>query len=160
MSDLVIDLTTLKALVVGALAAWLSVAVLNNIVDFATNRYLLAKMTSMQELKDDPDLGRGLIGRAVERGAYATAILRIVIVAQTAVALLLWRGAGHLAITPDRALSVGAANLGLGAFLTLWFCFLVGGLYYGYWIKMPQVQQVHLVLVVISLGAMILVNMF
>ncbi len=159
MSIPLIELAQLKPLVVSGLAAWLSFAVMNNILDFGTNRFLLAKMLSMQELKEDADLGRGLTGRAVEGMAYPSAVLRIVIVAQLCVSLLLWRGAWHLAFTPDHAFAVGAANLGLGGFICLWFLFLIGGMYHGYWIKMPQVQQVHLALVIISIGSMILVNM-
>ncbi|MGL4439028.1 MAG: DUF2165 family protein [Bosea sp. (in: a-proteobacteria)] len=155
----VLELIHLKALIVAGLAAWLSLAVTNNILDFGTNRFLLSKTTTMQELKDDANLGRGLIGRAVEGLGYPGIILRIVIVLQIAISLLLWRGAVHLAMTTDYRFAIGAANLGLAAFLLLWFWFLIGGLYYAYWMKMLPVQQVHFTLVIITLGAMILVNM-
>lgn len=155
----ILELWQLKALTVAGLAGWLCLAVFNNIVDFSTNRHLLSNVTSMRELKADPNLGNGIIGRAVEDDRYPAAILSIVIVVQIMIALLLWRGAWHLAFASDSAFAVGAANLGLGAFVTLWFWFLIGGLYHGYWMKMPQVQQVHLTLVVISIGSIILVNM-
>lgn len=153
------ELALLKVLVVGALALWMTLAVYNNIVDPGTNRSLLGKVTSMQELKDDPVLGTGLIGRAVEGTAYPRAILNIVIVVQLIVVALLWRGAWLLAFGTDPAAAAAAANLSLGAFIALWFWFLTGGLFYGYWMKMPQVQQVHLTLVMIGILAMLLVNL-
>lgn len=155
----IVELWHLKVLVVAGLAAWLSLAVSNNILDFGTNRFLLANVTSMRELKADPNLGKGLVGRAVENARYPTLILCAVIVMQVVVALLLWRGAWHLAFAADARAAVGAANLGLASFLALWLWFLIGGLFYGYWMKMPQVQQVHLALVIISTLAIILVNM-
>jgi predicted small integral membrane protein len=155
----IFELWQLKTLVVAGLAAWLSLAVFNNIVDFGTNLFLLSNVTSMRELKADPNLGKGIIGRAVADDRYPALLLRIIITLQIGTALLLWRGAWHLAFAVDPAFAKGAANLGLAAFAALWFWFLIDGLYYGYWMKLPQVQQVHLALVIISIGSIILVNM-
>jgi predicted small integral membrane protein len=154
----IFELWQLKTLVVAGLAAWLSLAVFNNIVDFGTNRFLLSNVTSMRELKADPNLGKGIIGRAVDDNRYPALLLRFIIVVQIAIAFLLWRGAWHLAFASDAAFAVGAANFGLAAFAALWFWFLIGGLYHGYWIKLPQVHQVHLALVIISIGSIVLVN--
>jgi hypothetical protein len=159
MSLPVLELWHLQALVMAGLAAWLSLAVINNILDFGTNKHLLANVTTMRELKADPILGKGLVGRARDGEGYPAMILRVVIPVQIAVSLLLWRGAWHLVVSEDRGFSVGAANLGLAGFMALWFWFLIGGLFYGYWMKMPQVQQVHLALVLISISAAILVNL-
>lgn len=155
----ILELWQLKALTVAGLACWLGLAMFNNIVDFGTNRFLLSNVLAMRELKADPNLGKGIVSRAIDNPAYPRLILRIVIVAQVVISLLLWRGAWHLTFSSDRAFAAGAANLGLGAFMSLWFWFLIGGLYHGYWMKTPQVQQVHLALVVISIGSIILVNM-
>lgn len=154
-----LDILYLKALLVASLAAWLMLAVINNILDFGTNRFLLGNVTSMRELIQDTNLGRGLIARAVQSPIYPTFILHLVIVAQVAIVVLLWRGAYYLTFAADTEFAVGAANLGLAALLGMGFFFLTGGLFYGYWIKMPQVQQVHLALVTITLGAIVLVNM-
>lgn len=115
----ILDLWQMKALVVAGLAGWLSLAVLNNMVDFGTNRFLLSNVTSMRELKADPTLGRGLIGRAVEGDGYPALILRVVIVVQIVIALLLWRAAWHFAVGADARLAIGAANLGFAGFLAL-----------------------------------------
>jgi hypothetical protein len=55
-------------------------------------------------------------------------------------------------------LAIARANGALGAFLGLWLFFLCGGLWFGYWMKMGPVQQVHLTLMVIALLAVLVVN--
>ncbi len=157
--ELSLTLAQLQTIVVAGLALWMTLAVYNNIVDSGTNRALLGKVTSMQELKEDPVLGKGLIGRAVDNPAYPRAILNVVIVVQLVVVALLWRATWLLAFNAPSPAALGAANLALGAFIALWFWFLIGGLFYGYWMEMPQVQQVHLTLVIVAILAMLLVNL-
>jgi predicted small integral membrane protein len=158
MSLPLLDLAHLKALYLGLYALWLAVAVANNILDFGTNRHLLGNVTSMRELKADPVLGKGIVRRAIDDPRYAGLILRVVIVVQIIIVALMLRGVWHLAVS-DRATGTGAANLSLAALFCLWFWFLIGGLYHGYWIKMPQVQQVHFAMVLLTLGGALLINM-
>jgi predicted small integral membrane protein len=153
-----LELAHLKALYLGLYGLWLAVAVFNNIVDFGTNRHLLSNVLAMRELKADPVLGKGLIGRAIDGDHAPALILRLVIAVQIIIVLLMGRGVWHLAFS-DRAMGIGAANLSFAALLGLWFWFLIGGLWHGYWMKMPQVQQVHLAMVLLTLGGVVLINL-
>jgi predicted small integral membrane protein len=153
-----LDLVHLKALYLGMYCLWLVVAVFNNIMDFGTNRHLLGNVLSMRELKTDPILGKGLSGRAIDGEAVPTLILRVVIVIQIIIVLLMARGVWHLALS-DRTTGIGAANLSFAGLFGLWFWFLIGGLWHGYWMKMPQVQQVHFAMVLLTLGGAILINL-
>jgi predicted small integral membrane protein len=150
------------AVVVSGLAAWLSLAVANNIRDRQTNIVLLGRMMRMDELLEDTELGLGLRQRAIIRGSRLPSLsLSIVIVVQIVIAALLWRGAALLWLTligGDVFAAINAATLAVCAFTALWFAFLTGGLWFGYWIKMPQVHQVHLTLLTISIGTLVLLG--
>ncbi|MFT5519806.1 MAG: putative small integral membrane protein [Enterobacterales bacterium] len=158
-----IDLLILCTVICGY-GLWFSLAVLNNIADFQTNRFLIARMISMQEILDDSNLGNGIQWRALKGQHWSPIILTGVIFYQ----LL---AASKLAIAGVALISLvitgGATttellfdiNIALLMMLALWFGFLTGGLWFGYWIKMPQVQIVHIMLVLVTLICLILVNM-
>jgi predicted small integral membrane protein len=150
-----------KAVVLGGLAIWMTVAVLNNLTDRGTNIAHLETMLTMGLLVEDPVFGNGLEWRALPPG-LASALLWFVSVAQVVVAVALWRAtlAYASAIRGRCAASkaISRANVGLGLFLALWLVFLCGGLWFGYWMKQGPIQGVHLTLILVSLGAIILVN--
>ena len=147
------------------LATWMSLAVFNNIVDRETNVTLLHRMLSMSLLDEDPDLGNGLAKRAIKEKKTARLFLSCVIFVQVLISGLMIVGAVMFGIgvldgsIAAYALGVTIATLGLTAFGSLWFFFLCGGLYFGYWIKMPQVQQVHFTLVIITVLSLIFLRM-
>lgn len=147
------------------LAAWMSLAVFNNIVDRETNVTLLHRMLSMSLLDEDPDLGNGLAKRAIKRKQTARLLLNSVIFVQIIISALMIAGAVMFAIgaldgsASAYLLAVKVATFGLTAFGSLWFFFLCGGLYFGYWMKMPQVQQVHFTLVIITILSLIFLRM-
>jgi predicted small integral membrane protein len=155
----------LKAIVVGGLAAWLSLIALNNSVDPGTNITLLRRMFQMDLIKADPEMGNGLEHRALLWPWLPRGTLIAVIVVQIGVAFLLWRGAWLLLSATFSALepaaigaAITAANLGLLGFGGLWLVFMCGGLWFGYWMKQGQVQQVHMNLLIIAILTMVLVN--
>ncbi|MEQ8966651.1 MAG: DUF2165 family protein [Azospirillaceae bacterium] len=155
--------TLMKTVMLAGLALWLSVAVFNNITDFATNDHLLGIMLSMQLVKGDEALGNGLEWRAWSEQA-ATGVLCAVIVVQVAVSALLWRGAAlflRAARIGDAAAelrAIRAANQGVAAFMGLWFWFMIGGLWFGYWMKQGPVQMVHMTLLILAFLSAIAVN--
>jgi len=152
-----------KTAILAGLALWLTVAVFNNITDFATNDHLLGLMLSMELVRADETLGNGLEWRAWGRGA-ATAVLVVVIAVQVAVSALLWRGAvrfaeaGRSGAAAAEARAIRAANQALGAFMGLWFWFMIGGLWFGYWMKQGPVQMVHMTLLTLGVLAAVAVN--
>lgn len=148
-----------KAMLVSGLALWLSLAVANNILDPRTNITLLRQMMGMEELQRDGVLGQGLLWKAVRAPFAAPALLTCVIVCQLVIAALLWRGGYLLAFGPDPVAAIDSARLALSAFAALWLFFLCGGMWFGYWIKLPQPQMVHLTLLVISIGALVLIHL-
>lgn len=145
------------------LAAWLSIAVFNNLTDPGTNRLLLGHMLSMDLLAGEPVLGSGLAWHAwpVERVPallYGVAGIQVLVAAGLWCAALLF-GRATLSGKPRQlrmARSAGVAAL--SAFLLLWLWFACGGLWFGYWIKQGAVQSVHLTMILIALGALLYVQ--
>jgi hypothetical protein len=56
------------------------------------------------------------------------------------------------------AVDTGLADLALLLFASMWFLFLCGGLWFGYWITLPSVQTVHLLMLIATLGLALLVH--
>jgi predicted small integral membrane protein len=151
-----------RVVVVSGLAAWLSLAVFNNIRDPGTNIHLLGTMMRMSLIEEDPAVGRGLLRRAVRSQTAPRVLLTAVVLAQVIICALLWWAAVALlqAVGGDgQGRAQAIATLAISAFATLWLVFLIGGLWFGYWIKMPQVQQVHLTLLIIAVLVLVLVNL-
>ncbi|WP_150256029.1 DUF2165 family protein [Nocardiopsis deserti] len=151
-----------QTLVLGGMAAWLSLIMLNNVTDSGTNTALIGQVLTMEGLIADPVRGNGLVGRALPASLAAPALYAVIAYQVLSVVLLwaatvahvrLWFGRGD----GTRATLLG--NIALCALAGLALMFLVGGLWFGYWIAMPAVQQVHFTLLIIAIGAMVLVNL-
>jgi len=156
----------LKTLFLSGLSLWFTLAIFNNLTDSGTNIYLIGQMMRMDLIKEDPNLGNGLQWRAVSGILVHKLVFYCVVLVQIVVVILLWRAsiaffciAMHFTNAPTLARSIYLGDLGLGAFAAIWICFWSGGMWFGYWIKMPQVQQVHMMLLVISMCGFLLVNL-
>ncbi|MGL1922511.1 MAG: DUF2165 domain-containing protein [Hyphomicrobiales bacterium] len=138
-----------------AVSCWLTIAVINNWLDKPTNWLLLGTMMRQDLLKDEPVLGQGLKQRRILNPKAPKIALVFVIFAQVTIAILLWFATiysflGWVGFV-DGLMVLAVINLAIGSFFGLWTIFLCGGLWFGYWIKSPQVQQVHFSLFIISL---------
>ncbi len=165
MMDSISAVLALKTLFLSGLSLWFTLAIVNNLTDPGTNIHLIGQMMRMDLIKEDPNMGNGLQWRAVSATLVHKIVFSCVVLAQIVAAILLWRASiAFLGITmdftnaPTLARAIYLGNLGLGAFATIWICFWSGGMWFGYWMKMPQVQQVHMMLLVMSMCGFLLVN--
>lgn len=151
-----------KIISILGLTSYLFVAVLNNWQDKGTNRFLLNQMFGMELLKSDLVLGRGLIKRAINTPSFAPRVLKIVILIQTALVILLLLGSIELSMTLfagfSSSVAVATCNIAVSCFMALWFFFWCGGLWFGYWIKTGQIQEVHMKLIILSIVELIFLN--
>lgn len=138
---------------------WLALAAFNSSVDPGTNRTLMGNMLAMADLKEGEPLGQGLLPRAVRRPDLAARMLQVIVVVQMAIALSLVASGVNLALSHDPAHAIALASWALAAFGALWCFFLIGGLWFGYWIKTPQVQQVHFTLLLATLLTLLVVRL-
>ncbi len=145
------------------LSCYLTIAVINNLVDRGTNRSLLAQMLSMDLLKDDPAFGKGLLNRAIKSQKVSVVVLNITVVVQILISLMLWYSSIKLLqsflFQPTLlASAINSCNIALSCFMVLWFFFWCGGLWFGYWMKTGQIQEVHMRLIIISIVELIFLN--
>lgn len=143
------------------LACYLSIATLNNFVDQSTNRYLLKQMTSMELLQKDPIFGQGLIKRAIHSEHFVNYLLNLIIIIEATISFLLFYGAYLLIRTDSNHIlfAINKCNFAVVCFMSLWFFFWCGGLWFGYWMKTGQIQEVHMRLIIISLLELIFLNL-
>lgn len=149
--------------VLGGLALWLSIAVLNNLSDPDTNRFHIGNTLSMVLLEEEELLGSALRWRAWP-AQWAEAVLYGVAGVQVLVSLLLWFATFSYAKAWRRGrvsllnLARNRAVIALTCFLLLWFSFICGGLWFGYWMKQGPMQSVHMTLILIGLLALLFVQ--
>ncbi|KAB2758405.1 DUF2165 family protein [Brucella anthropi] len=147
---------TAKSVLMLGIAGWMTIAVLNNATDPGTNRFHLGMMFEMALLSEEPNgLGQNLRWRALPAAITAT-VLWVVVAVQAAVTAYLWKAAWACAAAalrspdplPDAARKT--AVRALTCFMALWLCFMIGGFWFGYWIKQGAIQQVHMTLLILS----------
>lgn len=151
-----------QTLVLGGMAAWLSLIMFNNIVDNGTNTALIGQVLTMEALIADPVRGDGLVGRALPESLAAPALYAVIAYQVLGVVLLWAATVAHVRLLFGRGNGARATflgNIALCVLAGLALMFLVGGLWFGYWIAMPAVQQVHFTLLLVAIGATVLVNM-
>jgi len=160
--DVFATLDAPRALLFTGLGLWLLIAVLNNIIDRGTNVFLLGIMFSMRLLKEDPQMGNGLKHRAIDDTRFHAVALTVIVAIQfVVVAALLFAGLNYLLSWTGAPLSDprGTGNAAAMAFGALWLFFMSGGLWFGYWMKQVQVQQVHMTLLLFTFGLVVIVNL-
>jgi len=155
----------LKLVLTGGLTTWLTLGVFNNLNDRKTNIELIGRMMRMGVNKDDPILGSGLQWRAVTNPGVHKRAFYFTVLIQTIGVALLWRGVVMLLMamfgsSPELMIpqAIAAVNIGLVVLTFLWLWFLIGGLWFGYWLRLPHVQQVHMGTLMLTMLAMLVVN--
>ena len=151
-----------KIILMLGLSSYLTIAVCNNFLDKGTNTFLLEQMLGMSLLKSDPLLGNGLLHRHINNPKFSIILLRIIAIVQLCIALNLWVSTGYMIDALFNAektpLAIQYATFSLTAFMSLWFFFWCGGLWFGYWIKTGQIQEVHMKLILLSLLSIIFIQ--
>jgi len=145
-----------KCVLLLGLSSWMTVAVFNNATDPSTNHFFLGTMLDMHLLANDPnELGVGLRWRAWS-ASQAPLLLSLIIGVEVLISAYLWKGGISLTVAVIRQDEYGiekarvTAVRSLVSFMALWLTFLVGGLWFGYWIKQGAVQQVHITPLILS----------
>ncbi len=147
------------------ISVWFTLAIFNNITDPGTNIFLIGQMMNMDLLSEDQNMGNGIQWRAIRSGNIHKLVFTSVVLIQIVVAMLLWKAVVTYAlifndpVTADTiANAILSANTGLTAFTALWIGFWCGGMWFGYWMKTPQIQQVHMALLILSAAIFLIIN--
>lgn len=141
------------------LAAWLSIAVVNNLHAFAGSAGAIGATMSMAPLRQAPAIATPLLARAAASLRLARCALAVVLALQIGAAAACWVGAHALAIDRDLAGARVALNLAMSGFAAFLFAMHLGGLWFGYWIRQESLQLTHIGLLVWSVAAFLLFNL-
>lgn len=151
-----------QIVVTAGMAAWLTLIMVNNVVDSGTNLHLIGQVLTMEGLVGDPHRGQGLLGRAMPADLAAPALYGVIGYQIVTSALLWWAAVAHVLVLfgrGDGARATLLGNVAWSALAGLALMFLVGGLWFGYWMTFGPVQQVHFTLLIVAVGGMVVTNL-
>ncbi|MEM1198043.1 MAG: DUF2165 family protein [Pseudomonadota bacterium] len=157
------DLATLIAqmFVTACLAGWMSLGVKDNIQHPIMNRTFTTMVLEMERMAEMYPEHYALVAhRRITNPALQTALFRVIVLAELLASLLLWVGAGWLALAifgmADVESARVAALVGVIAFTGVWASFLIGGNHFSYWYCHEWAQNNHFQLVVWGTATMVL----
>lgn len=152
-----------KLALIGGLAVWLSIIVLNNFRNFAGGALSIGTMMSMRLFDEPPVIQTPLLSRRVTSPFWHKAVMGFVLVVELLVAVALW--VACIAMLGALCGMVGAAevqysvNFALAGFLMLCFILAWGGAWFVYYVKQESAQIAHFALLGVGIAATILVNL-
>ncbi|WP_295311034.1 DUF2165 domain-containing protein [Roseobacter sp.] len=160
------DVTILLAQLVatGAIAAWLSTGLRDNLLHPALNETYTAEVFSMARMQSEyPEAFDMVAHRAITKRRTQKIAFRAVVAVEALACILLW--VGVVALLMAIAGTAGAetarvlALLGATAFTAVWAGFLVVGNYFYYWFCHEGAQNTHYQMTLWGLGTMILISL-
>ncbi|ARC78341.1 DUF2165 family protein [Pseudomonas aeruginosa] len=139
-------------------ALWLSLALINNLQAFASSVGAIGVTMSMAPLAQPPAIDMPLLARAVRSPLMHRLALSIIVALQVAAVVTAWTGCYELLFGAGLETARPWLNLALSATLGFLFGMLLGGLWFGYWIRQEGLQLTHLLLVVWVLANFFVLN--
>lgn len=145
----------------GLIAAWLATGVWDNIMHPENNETYTAEVMEMARMREIYPVEYARIAhRAVTSRSLQQWAFRIVVIAETAAAVVLALGTVLLALAvigvASAGFALGVALLGATMFTAVWGGFLVVGNYFSYWFCHEGAQNTHYQMTLWGLGTMIL----
>ncbi|QCI68455.1 DUF2165 family protein [Phreatobacter stygius] len=147
-----------QVIAVFGFALWSTLAFINNISDFKGFAHAVGVTMSMALLDQQPAIPTPLRRRAITNPALAKAALGLIALWQLATAILFWLS-GVQFLLGEAAMAKGSATLALAALTGLCFGFLLGGMWFAYWIRQDALQLSHIGLLIASLAATVLMQL-
>ncbi|WP_174429805.1 DUF2165 family protein [Burkholderia metallica] len=155
-----IGLDSFKAFHAFAIAGWATIAMLNNVQTHTAATNTVGRTMSMTLLKQDPPIDTPLLRRATTSRALHRAALTILVLLQALTAIAMWGGVWLLlSTTPPHAAALPWLDAGATGFSACALVLLLGGLWYGYWIRQEGLQLTHIALVIWSISAYLLFHL-
>ncbi|MEE1867571.1 MULTISPECIES: DUF2165 family protein [Pseudomonas] len=137
---------------------WLSIALINNLQAFSASVGAVGATLSMAPLKQHPRIDIPLLKRSMDSPALHKLALSIIVLLQLAAVVSAWTGCYNLVFGDSLEVARSWLNLSLSAALGSIFAMLLGGLWFGYWIRQEGLQLTHLALVLWMMLSFILLN--
>jgi predicted small integral membrane protein len=152
----------IRLIVIGGIAAWMTLAVFNNVVGFRGGVAAIGNLMRMQQLRQPPTRDSPLLSRAVEREAWHRAVFTLTLLLEIATAVLLWWATVMVAAATyggvDYAAALKIVNPALAGLGALLFFFMLGGTWFAYYIHQELLNVSHVAWIVLVVAAAILFN--
>lgn len=146
-----------KAILVLGFALWTAIAALNNIIDFRGAAAAIGSTMAMAPLNDPPAIPSPLTRRALISPRVTMAALVVILIVQAAAAIALGIGGVILLASGlgagSAAAGVTAALAGFSLLAGLRLMMMIGGLWFGYWIRQEGPQLTHIALLAVTIIA-------
>jgi predicted small integral membrane protein len=145
-----------QTIFITGLTVWMTIIVTNHFFDYDTVYHTIVRMFKMPKLIADPNLGNGIEWRSGDWPKLAEMVFDGVILFQCVIVILLWRATiSHLKVNntdaKDHTTALKKINLALSLMIVMWFLFMCGGLFFGYWMEMGHVQDNHFNFLIMTL---------
>lgn len=140
------------------LTLWLTISLINNLHAFASSTGAIGATMSMAPLAQHPAINLPLLARAVTSHSIHRLALSIIVLIQAAAVLTAWLGCYELLLGAGLELALPWLNLALSATLGFLLAMLLGGIWFGYWIRQEGLQLTHLLLMVWVLLHFVILN--
>ncbi|ODP33459.1 hypothetical protein A9762_19065 [Pandoraea sp. ISTKB] len=151
-----------KLVLVAGLTLWSAIAALNNVVAFSASAGAIGATLIMAPLRAPPAIDLPLLRRALRAKGWSVLALSIVIALQIAATVCLGWGGIQLAGAIGHgatATAIAWATLGLSALSAAWLMMMIGGLWFGYWIRQEGLQLTHMMLLTLTIAAAAVLRM-
>lgn len=152
----------LKLVMMGGLALWCTLAVINNVVAGASGVAAVGRTMSMALLEAPPAIDTPLANRAVIARECHRLSFAVLVALQSLAAVLCWCAAGAYVLALGGALAPTAAvtwaNWALAAFALMAWLLHLGGLWFAYWIRQEGLQTTHIALLILGCVLALIVN--
>jgi predicted small integral membrane protein len=146
----------------GALAAWLTTGVRDNILYPSQNESYTAEVMEMRRIKEEyPEAFEPVAHRAITNRAVQVRLFRCVVALELVATVLLWLGVATLGLallgltSPDTARAL--AMIGATSFTAVWAGMLIVGNHFCYWFGHEGAQNTHYQMTLWGIGTMILI---
>lgn len=157
--DTHVSLMIFQAICFLGFSLWLSIALINNLQAFSSSVAAVGATMAMAPLRQPPAIDFPLLARALTSPALHRLAMPVVVLLQALAVLAAWAGCYELLLGAGLDAARPWLNLALSAALAFLFAMLLGGLWFGYWIRQEGLQLTHLVLVIWVLLNFLILNL-
>jgi len=147
-----------QAVIVFGFALWATIATVNNVRDFKGSAFVIGATISMSLLDEHPMVSTPLKSRRIKNPAWSRLAVVLIAAIQLCIATLLWTSTAIFVVGEPESARV-LATLGFAGLIGLCFIFLLGGMWFAYWIRQDVLQLTHIGLLASALVAVMMMQL-
>ncbi|RZJ13732.1 MAG: DUF2165 family protein [Rubrivivax sp.] len=145
-----------KVVLSAGLALWFLVNVLNHLQDWNGPLTFVQSFLRMSSLDEEPAIPTPLQSRQVRDERFAWAGLILITISQSMIGLAY--GAAAILFAARQSQAPTVALIACAGSAALWLTFLVVGAWFAYWLKLGELQRMHVLLLGIALISMLVLG--